>query len=223
MNRLFVSILAGLTVTFGLFWLMQTMIMVNQKSFKKTDNLRMVEFVRLKRDTEPKIQERQIPKKPPPPEKRPPPPTMQAQRSQVQPVAQPSLNMPNLDIPLSTSRFSGSVVTGLSVSSGNGPSTSGLANGTGSIDTNIIPLVRIPPRYPMRAANRRIEGYVTLEFTITKTGTVTDAVIVEAKPSTIFNRAALNALRKWKFKPKVVEGQTVEQRARQTLQFKLSK
>lgn len=224
MKRLLVSLVAGLVVTLGLFWLMQAMILIDQKGFKKTDNLRMVEFVRLKRDVDPKIQERRSPKKPPPPEKRPPPPKMQMQHSQVQPVAQPNLNMPNLDIPLSSNRFNTSVVADLKVAAGqSGPSVSGLPEGTGGLSTDIIPLVRIPPRYPMRAANRRIEGHVTVEFTITKTGTVSDAVVVDAKPSNVFNRSALEALRKWKFKPKVIDGHAVEQRARQTLQFKLSK
>ena len=224
MKRLFASLVAGLVITLGLFWLMQAMVMNNQKGFKKTDNLRMVEFVRLKRDAQPKIQERKTAKKPPPPEKRPPPPKMQIQQTPLQSVAQPNLNIPNIDIPLSTSRFSSSVVAGLSVAAGNaGPSVPGLTAGTGTISTDIIPLVRIPPRYPMRAANRRVEGQVTVEFTITKTGTVSDAVVIDAKPSTIFNRSALEAIRKWKFKPKIIEGQAVEQRARQTLQFKLSK
>ena len=224
MTRLFASLVAGLVVTLGLFWLMQAMVMNNQKGFKKTDNLRMVEFVRLKRDVQPQIQERRTAKKPPPPEKRPPPPKMQMQQNQVRPVAQPNLNMPNLDIPLSTNRFKSSTVAGIAVSAGTaGPPSPGLTQGTGSISTDIIPLVRIPPRYPMRAANRRIEGHVTVEFTITKTGTVSDATVIDAKPSNIFNRAALEAIRKWKFKPKIVEGRAVEQRARQTLQFKLSK
>ncbi|MGR9114410.1 MAG: energy transducer TonB [Gammaproteobacteria bacterium] len=223
MKRLLTSLITGLAVTLGLFWLMQAMVMNNQRGFKKTENLRMVEFVRLKRETQPKIQERRTVKKPPP-EKRPPPPKMQMQQTQIQPVAQPNLNIPNLDIPLPTSRFKSSAVAGIAVAAGNaGPSVPGLPQGTGTISTDIIPLVRIPPRYPMRAANRRIEGQVTIEFTITKTGTVTDAIVIDAQPSSIFNRSALDAIRKWKFKPKVVEGKAIEQRARQTLQFKLSK
>jgi protein TonB len=95
--------------------------------------------------------------------------------------------------------------------------------GKGKISTNLIPLVRIPPRYPMRAASRKIEGWVKVEFTITTTGTVKGAKVVESQPNTIFDRAALKAIVRWKFKPKTIDGEAFEQRALQVLQFNLSK
>ena len=75
----------------------------------------------------------------------------------------------------------------------------------------------------MRASKRRIQGWVKIEFTITKLGTVKDAVVKEAHPSNIFNHAALRAIRRWKFKAKIIDGQPVEQLALQVLQFKLAK
>jgi protein TonB len=118
--------------------------------------------------------------------------------------------MPNLDIPLQSSRFNGSVLGGLQI-------------GQGEISTNVIPLVRIPPRYPMRAANRRVEGWVKVEFTITEQGTVKDAVVIAAQPKNIFNKSALQAIKRWKFKAKILDGEAFEQRAVQVLKFKLSK
>ena len=64
--------------------------------------------------------------------------------------------------------------------------------------------------YPRRAAARGIEGYVLLEFTVTKTGAVRDPKVLEAKPPGIFDRAALNASLKFKYKPKVVNGESIE-------------
>jgi len=90
------------------------------------------------------------------------------------------------------------------------------------ISTGVIPLERVPPKYPMRAANRHIEGWVKIEFTITTDGTVEDAVVVEAEPVEVFDDAALKAINQWKFKEKIVNGVAVEQRAVQTLQFKLT-
>jgi protein TonB len=243
-KRLIVSTMIGLLVTFGLFWLMQAMVMDNSRSLKPTDNLQMVEFIRLKKEHQPDVHERKpIRKPPPPPEKRPPPPKMQMQQTQVQPVTQPNLAVPKLDIPIDTTPFNQSVVAGLTVAAetapaavsapaavqgpktaAQGPKTSeGAPEGTGTVSTNVIPLVRIPPTYPQRAASRRVEGWVKIEFTITTTGTVTDAVVVESKPAAMFDRAALDAIKKWKFKAKIVEGKAVEQRALQILQFKLSK
>jgi protein TonB len=91
------------------------------------------------------------------------------------------------------------------------------------ISTGVIPLERVPPVYPTRAVNRHIEGWVKIEFTITTSGTVEDAVVVMAEPTEIFDDAALKAINQWKFKEKIVNGVAVEQRAVQTLQFKLTK
>ncbi len=201
--------LLGLVVSLGLFWLMQYMTMNNKTGLKPTDNIRMVEFVRLKRETRLQTKDRKRPE-PPKPKKRPPPPKMQVANPQVARYNVPAIDMPRLSIPASAGRFSGPLLAGVSM-------------GAGKISSNVIPLVRVPPRYPMRAARRRIEGWVKVEFTITESGTVTDAVVVEAQPSDIFNRAALRAIAKWKFKPKVIDGEAFEQRAVQVLQFKLNK
>lgn len=91
------------------------------------------------------------------------------------------------------------------------------------ISTGVIPLERIPPKYPARAANRHIEGWVKIEFTITASGTVEKAEVVEAEPAEIFDEAALKAINQWTFKEKIVNGVAVEQRAVQTLQFKLTR
>ncbi|WP_305910302.1 energy transducer TonB [Methylomarinum sp. Ch1-1] len=208
--RLGISLLSGLLVSLVLFWFMQFMISNNQQAFEKTDSLQMTEFVRLKREAQLKTKERKMPEEPPPEKRPPPPPQVEMRQSQVTQTELPDMDMPNLDIPLQSSRFAGSVVGGVKM-------------GKGKISSNVIPLVRIPPRYPMRAARRRIEGWVKVEFTITESGTVKDAVVVDSQPGNIFDQAALRAISKWKFKAKIIDGEAFEQRAVQVLQFKLSK
>lgn len=89
-------------------------------------------------------------------------------------------------------------------------------------DGEYLPIVRVEPIYPTRAATRGIEGYVIVEFTVTTNGSVKDPVIIEADPPNIFNRAAQNAVLKWKFKPRVIDGTPVEVPGVQTqLTFKL--
>jgi protein TonB len=209
-KRLLLALLLGLIATLAVFWLMQWMISVQTAVPQSSEKLLMTEFVRLKKESTIQTKQRKLPD--PPPEKQPPPPPPTTM--QVSPVAAqantPQMNMPALDIPLNSSRFTGSVVSGLQM-------------GQGKISTNLIPLVRIPPRYPMRAARRRIEGWVKVEFTITEQGTVKDPVVVESHPADIFDRAALSAIRRWKFKPKIIDGVPFEQRAIQILKFKLSK
>lgn len=90
-----------------------------------------------------------------------------------------------------------------------------------TIVSGVVPLVRVPPKYPARAASRHIEGWVKIEFTIQTDGSVDNAVVVGSEPVDIFDDAALTAISKWKFKEKVVNGVAVPQRAVQKLQFKL--
>ncbi len=97
-----------------------------------------------------------------------------------------------------------------------------VVNSEPRISTGVVPLERVPPKYPARAANRHIEGWVKIEFTITTSGTVENAIVVEAEPAEIFDEAALKAINQWTFKEKIVNGVAVEQRAVQTLQFKLT-
>lgn len=209
MTRLLIALLSGTTIALLLFWGMQAMIRNNLQGIKETDNLVMTEFVRLKRDSQLQTKDRKIPKKPKP-KQRPKQPTLKTQTAQVSQKAAPNMAMPKLELPLQASNFSGSNLGGIKM-------------GLGQISTSVIPLVRIPPIYPRRAANRRIQGWVKIEFTITAEGLVKDPVVVQAKPSNVFNAAALKAIKRWKFKPHIIAGQAYEQRAAQTLEFKLGR
>ena len=79
----------------------------------------------------------------------------------------------------------------------------------GSKDGEYLPVVKVHAEYPARAIERGIEGSVTVEFTVTEKGIVEDPVVVESDPPGIFDRAALNAALKFKYKPKVVDGQPI--------------
>lgn len=84
-------------------------------------------------------------------------------------------------------------------------------SGPGSLsytDGEYLPIVRVAPIYPSRALSRGIEGYVDLEFTVTTAGTVKDPVVIYSS-SSLFNRAAMRAVLKFKYKPRVVDGQPV--------------
>lgn len=100
---------------------------------------------------------------------------------------------------------------------------SGVGISVGS-DRDVIPLVRINPEYPARARSRGVEGWVQIEFTITPAGTVKDPKVVDAEPKGLFERAALDAIARWKYNPKVEEGRAVERRGVQVvLRFELEK
>ena len=76
-------------------------------------------------------------------------------------------------------------------------------------DGTYLPIVRVQPTYPRRALTRGIEGWVLVEFVVTETGTVRDPVVLVADPPGFFERAALSAVVKFKYKPKVVGGKPI--------------
>ena len=78
--------------------------------------------------------------------------------------------------------------------------------GLSASDGEFLPIVKVAPQYPSRASSRGIEGYVLLEYTVTKQGTVLNPVVIEAVPSKIFNKAAISSALRYKYKPRVVDG-----------------
>jgi protein TonB len=131
----------------------------------------------------------------------------------------PKLNVPRIDVPLN---IAGGPYLGTFL---NVPTSEVISEPTimPVMDDDAMPLVRIPPRYPRAASRRGIEGIVVISFTITKDGQVRDPVIESARPEHVFNNSALKAIMKWKFKPKMIDGQAVERQATQEIEFKLTK
>lgn len=203
----FAVVLAAL-VSLALFWAMHFMISQGKGRLNKIEDYSVVDFVRLKRESETRLKKRVIPKKPPLPKEPPPPPKLS--------VAQDNrVNMPQLkmDMPrLSTSGVRGGPFMG-------GVGGTGVATGDGEL----IPLVKIAPRYPRKAAIAGKEGWVKVEFTVTELGTVKDVTVLESQPRRLFDRAAKRAILKWKFKPRIVDGKPVSRRAVQVIEFKLAK
>lgn len=84
-------------------------------------------------------------------------------------------------------------------------------------------LKAVPPTYPTDAFRSGREGWVEVEFTITTDGTVTNAKVANAQPNRVFNQAALEAVRRWTFKPRMVDGKPAEEQATRRIEFKLGK
>jgi protein TonB len=81
---------------------------------------------------------------------------------------------------------------------------------TNGIDGDVTPLVRMSPDYPARAAEAGTEGWVQVRFSVTTAGTVRDATVVASEPGTTFDEAALKAVARWRYNPRVVDGVAVE-------------
>jgi protein TonB len=172
-------------ITAALFLLMQALIRSDKSGFTEDKFGKIVDFVRVEEDQDLTVKERK-PKPPPPPDE--PPPN----------APKPSFDQSAQSVGVAIGQAD--VKVDLNV------------QGTGgfSSDGEYLPIVKVAPVYPRRAQERGLEGYVLLEFFVTATGAVRDPVVIEADPPGIFDRAAIQAALKFKYKPKVVDGEAVE-------------
>ena len=90
-------------------------------------------------------------------------------------------------------------------------------------NNNLMPLIKIAPNYPRKALIAKIEGWVKVEFTVDKQGAIINPSVVNAKPAGIFEDEALKAISKYRYKPKYINFQAVEQTGTETIEFKLAK
>lgn len=194
-------------VTFGLFFLMHSLIAFGaEKDIVDKGGRVVIDFVRLKRQAEPPIEERKLPAKNLPRSQPPPPPLALPRGSKPDTRALKVASVPVPEAPRQQVKLVGGPTLG----------------GTGPSDADTIPLVRVQPLYPPAAAERKIEGWVKLRFTIGTTGAVKSPQVIDADPGGIFDRAAIRAIRKWKYKPRIENGVPVETRGvKVKLSFKL--
>jgi protein TonB len=197
----------ALAVAFGLFTLMHTVITVSGHGLDKVESLPTIDFVRLRRDSQVEAMQRRKPP-PPPPEPPPPPSKMRIDTGSVS-AGSLAFAMPNVDL---NANLGGGSFVGQMGSAGAG----------GMFDGDIIPLQQIQPQYPRDAQRNRISGWVQLEVLVNADGTVRSARVLESNPRGLFEAAAVQAVLRWKFKPKVVNGQPVQQKGAQRIEFKLN-
>ena len=191
------GLIFGAVFSVALFWLMWRLIGVPIDVGELRSATR-VEFTRMREDTEVASKEQEKPQQ----ERPPPVPEIPQMAHSSGDVGGSSVQLmaPMVDAAGAMSR--------MTMSAGS--------------DRDIMPLVRINPDYPPRALSRGIEGYVIVQFTISATGSVKDLIVVEAKPEGIFDDAAMRAVARWRYNPKVEEGVAVERVGVQTMiTFKL--
>ncbi|MCH7893715.1 MAG: energy transducer TonB [Proteobacteria bacterium] len=179
------AVVLAAVITGGLLFTMQALIASGKSALTDDREFKFLDFVRAQRQ-EMIERKQQKPEKPPPP-KEPPPDMPQPQQDAVDPNVQTIGVAPVLvSADMSIGGF------GLAISDG-----------------DYLPIVKVAPVYPRRALSRGLEGYVIVEFTVTKTGSVRDPFIVEST-SSLFENAALKAVLRFKYKPRIVDGEPIE-------------
>lgn len=95
--------------------------------------------------------------------------------------------------------------------------------GSGRADGDFLPYMTVAPEYPPRQLARGVEGWVVIEFSVDELGRVVNPKVITSHPGNGFNRAALDAVKRYKYKPRVVNGKAVPVHGvRQRISFNLS-
>ncbi|MEM1174389.1 MAG: energy transducer TonB [Pseudomonadota bacterium] len=180
------AIVSGIAITLSLLFVMHLLIEYGEDAVTKERPKYQLDFVRVKRNENLNVEDF-TPEKPPPPPEVPP---------EVPPQEMDDLSADGPSINIAAPSVAGAGDIG-------GPAGMNVAEG------DYLPIVRVAPVYPARALSRGLEGYVDLKFTVTSAGTVADP-IVEFSTSSLFERAAIRAVLKFKYKPRVVDGVAID-------------
>ena len=181
--RIIVGGLLAIPVAIGLFYIMQSLV---DRDFKQEDTKarKIADIVVPDKVIETNLKE-DLPEKIEDPEEPPP---------DLEPI--------EFDSDVDMGVVNNAPTTGISLKL----NSSGMSSGDGEY----LPIVKVAPIYPRRAQTRGISGYCIVEYTVTKTGSIRDPIAVDCQPSGIFDRASVKAATKFKYKPRVVDGEPIE-------------
>lgn len=206
--RYLISLVMGVVIAGCLFLIMRSFISGRQAATPQNEAAQLVNFVSAPKHERVQTKNRQPPPKPQQQKAPTAAPKIQVNTQQVN-VPQVNIDVPNVNVPS---------IGGSGPFLGNGFNSDYLSQ-----NGEAIPIVPISPTYPIQAQLNGVQGSVTLAFTIQPDGTAANPEIVSAKPPRVFNSAAIQALLRSKFKPKVVGGKAVPVRATFTYKFTLNK
>ena len=189
MTRFPLAIVFSLTLASGLFWTLWHLTTV-EFTLEQVEAVR-IDFTRMRQDSQTASRrEEKVELEPPP------------VAPDVPKISMSSSGVDNNIMTLAPRIDTAGAMTGIKLGGGN--------------DRDVMPLVRINPDYPPRALTRGIEGWVQVQFTITATGTVKDGKVVESS-SQMFEEAALKSIARWRYNPKIENGEGVERVGIQTV------
>jgi protein TonB len=78
---------------------------------------------------------------------------------------------------------------------------------------------KVEPEYPQEARDKHIEGTVVLQMQISEAGDVKDARLISGHP--LLAPPAIEAVKQWKYKPYLLDGEPVQVETRATVDFRL--
>lgn len=182
--RLIIGGLLAVPVAGGLFFIMQYLILSADPQIDDSKQHKLADIHMPEREIETNVNERKPDKVDDPEE---PPPDLTT----------PEISM---DMDVEIINIAPQAAIDVSINS------SGMASGDGEY----LPIVKVAPIYPRRAQTRGISGYCIIEYTVMASGAIKDPVAVDCQPSGVFEKASLKASLKFKYKPRVVDGEAIE-------------
>lgn len=182
--RLLIGALLALPVAGGLFFVMQYLIATADPKIDETERRKLADIHMPEREIDTNVKEVK-PDKVEDPEEPP-----------------PDLDTPDLDMDMDVEVVNTAPTARVDLSI----STSGMSTGDGEY----LPIVKVAPIYPRRAQTRGITGYCIVEYTVTTSGAIRDPVAVDCQPAGVFEKASVKAALKFKYKPRVVDGEAIE-------------
>lgn len=182
--RLIIAVALGFATTLGLLLIMHTLIAMGDVELDESGDTKIADITMPEVEIKTNVKE-QKPDKPEEPEEPPPP------------LEQPQLD----DFELDAVNMAASPTQTVQISSG---------MGLGASDGEYLPIVKVAAVYPRRAQTRGITGYCIVEYTVTTTGATRNPIAVDCQPQGVFERASVKAAEKFKYKPRVIDGDAVE-------------
>jgi protein TonB len=178
------SLVGALTVAYVMYFLIST----SEMELAASERIQMLDFVRVKRSeaVERKSRKPERPQLDSAPEA-PPTPAESSASDAGQQLA----------------------VTAPPVQSNPGIERTGL--GAGSGDGEYLPIVKVAPVYPRRALQKGLTGTCLVTYSVTTAGTVRDVSVVDGQcTDPVFERPSIEAARRFRYKPRVIDGSAVE-------------
>jgi periplasmic protein TonB len=182
--RLIIGAILAIPVAGGLFFIMQYLIASADPKINEEKQTKLADIHMPEREIETQIDEK------------------------VDKVDDPEEPPPDLDTPDVDMDMDNMDVVNIAPQSSVDISISNTGMATG--DGEYLPIVKVAPMYPRRAQSRGITGYCIVEYTVTTSGAIRDPRAVDCQPSGVFEKESVKAAQKFKYKPRVVDGEAIE-------------
>ena len=181
--RLFIGAILAVPVAGGLFFIMQYLISSADLKLDKSDKTKLADIHMPDREIETQIEQK-------------------VEKPDDVDEPPPDLSTPDVSMDMNVEIVNTAPAAEVSLDI----SSTGMSSGDGEY----LPIVKVAPIYPRRAQTRGISGYCIVEYVVTKSGAIRDPFAVDCQPTGVFERASVKAAAKFKYKPRVVDGEPIE-------------